>query len=183
MGAIQTLKPIKLDYKNARCFMQTGDLLSWRSDTLLGAGIRLFTRGHVNHSSIVADINEYGKSRKFCLEALEGGIELHCISRRLKNFKGKVYWHKLRNEYKDYRTEIGTAAFSRIGIDYDYGSLFRQLVGRVSLNAKKLFCSEFVYLNFVDAKVPGAFKDAIAPNPQELFSSHLFWGQPVLIKE
>lgn len=183
MEKIPKSKPIKLSYKQARCFMHTGDLLSWRSSTLLGAGIRFFTNGHVNHSSCVVDIREYGKGRKFCLEALEGGIELQCISKRLQEFKGKVYWHKLREEYTDYRDAIGIAAFSRIGIEYDYTSIFKQLIGRVSINAKKLFCSEFVYLNMLDAKLPGTYDWVVAPSPQVLFISNMYWGAPVLIKE
>ena len=172
----------KQPYKDVRNRIKTGDLLSWRSATLLGAGIRLFTKGYVNHSSICTDIKVYGHGRKFCLEAMDFGIELNCISRRLEEFKGSVFWHPLRPELESYRDVLGEAAFSRLGVGYDYTSIFKQMFGRVSLSAKKLFCSEFVYMDFVDAKVPGAHSDAVAPNPHELFSKHQFWGLPIQIK-
>lgn len=173
--------PFVMPYSEARQYIQTGDLLSWRSSSFIGAGIRFVTGEYVNHSSICTDIKEYGRERKFCLEALEGGIELHSISRRLEQFKGEVYWHGLKPKFWEYRTALGIAAFNRIGIDYDYTSIIKQLFGRVSLDTKRLFCSEFVYQDFVDAKVPGADPDAIAPNPGELFRIHQFWGMPVLI--
>ena len=168
-------------YLQIRKKIQTGDLLSWTSSNITGYAIRLFTKGQVNHSSTAINLTKYGGDRKFCTEAMEPGCELNNLSQRLDNFKGSVYWHQLRPEFEIYRHAIGVAAFSRIGYDYDYASIFKQIFGKVSISAKKLFCSEYVYLNMIDAKVPLSTEKK-APNPQELFTNRIFWHPPILIK-
>lgn len=170
-------------YYSIRKYIKTGDLLSWHSYGFIGKCVRFFTKGTVNHSSLCIDSIEYGNGRKFCIEAMETGVELNVLSRRLDNFKGKVYWHPLNTNIHSYRKEIGTAAFKNLGVGYDFRSIFKQMFGRVSISAKKLFCSEEVYLSFVDAYVPDARRNVIAPNPQELYTTHQFWGNPILIKE
>ena len=60
---------------------------------------------------------------------------------------------------------IGSWAYQHVGTKYDYSSLFKQAIGRVSANAHKLFCSEFWFLACKQAGVPLTGK---APRPGDI---------------
>lgn len=61
-------------------------------------------------------------------------------------YDGDVWWYQLKPEWNKERTNIGVRAFSYMGVSYDYGSLFKNILGRVSSDAKKFFCSEYYYM-------------------------------------
>jgi hypothetical protein len=130
--------------------MKTGDLLQWKSNSIIGAAIRWKTKSIVNHSSLVLKLIEYegDEKRRFTTEALERGIILNYLSRRLEQFDGEVWWYPLKDDQDNNRGRIGTIALSLIGIPYDYQSIFRQVFGSVSVDARRLFCSEYCYLAY-----------------------------------
>jgi hypothetical protein len=134
-------------YKKHSGQMRSCDLIEWQSHTALGWAIRLFSRKQVNHSSILLRLDRAGLAdRRFVLEALEGGMELRLMSERLAEYKGKVWWHALRGKLvsKDTRaTMIDWAILqTAMGKKYDYGSLLRNMFGRVSVDGANWFCSE-----------------------------------------
>ena len=142
---------IKL-YKGYQEQLRTGDLLSWGSDSVLGWMIKKFTKSDVNHSGMVVRFSDYESQqttagRRFTLEALGPGIVLNLISRRFESYEGKVYWHPLKKQYWSKRIILGENSLQYVGIKYDTGSLIKNIVGRVSAEASKLFCSEYVYIN------------------------------------
>jgi len=143
-------------YENVRDIIQTGDLLQWRSATALGWLIRKFSKAKDNHTGGAVLFKEYqGKERRrFTLEALEHGYVLNLLSRRLGSHKGECYWHALKPEFRIFRVPIGIEMLKFCGVPYDYGSLFRQVFGHVSANARNLFCSEAIYLACRDAGCP-----------------------------
>lgn len=144
-------------YNKVKGEMQTGDRLEWRSKTYIGWAIRKVTGDFFNHTSMIIRFRRFESQyldNRFTLEALEGGIELNKLSRRLLKHKGEVYWYPLLTEYNEKRSMIGTIALDRVGIAYDYSSLTRQLFSKVSADVKKLFCSEYVFLNGRDAGLP-----------------------------
>lgn len=159
-------------YNEIRHKMQTGDLLLWRSNSLLGAAIRYFSKGNVNHASIVMCFPEYEgeECRRWTTEALEHGTVLNLLSRRLDKYDGQVWWYPLKDDWGQQRCIIGRRALSMIGIEYDYGSLFKNLLGKVNAEARRLFCSEYYFLALgMEGKAPtpaglpglGIFKDAV----------------------
>jgi len=143
-------------YLEYRAEISTGDALQWRSSTLLGWAIRLFAkpkkenRGRagydVNHTSLAITFSEYDQYRRYTTEALEHGIDLNLLSRRLREYKGEVYWLPLMLRYNYCRPAIGKIALSHMGIDYDYKSLLRQTHSRVRPDRKQLFCSEHYFI-------------------------------------
>lgn len=142
-------------YEPCRPHLRTGDLLQWSSSSALGWLIRKVTSSKVNHTGMVVRFTEYegdqnAVNRRFTLEALENGIALNLISRRFESYEGKCYWYPLLPIYGDKRSLLGSAALKYSGVKYDYRSLFKNILGKVSANAKKLFCSEYVYLSFKD---------------------------------
>lgn len=155
-------------YMRYRSHMQTGDLLLWKSHTLLGWMIRLFSRGEVNHAGLVLKLEEFAhlKERRWTLEALEPGIVLHLISNRLAKFDGEVWWYPLKDEFYEHRANLGEWAIAMVGTPYDYGSLFKNALGRVSVNANRLFCSEYAYMAYKENGLPVYQKKA--PRPADM---------------
>ena len=175
--------------------MGTGDALQWKSNTLLGKLIRLFARPtkdkidkagyNVNHTSLIITFDEYDQHRRYTTEALEMGIDLNLLSRRLKTFKGEVWWFPLKLKYNHIRKAIGKIALSYMGIWYDYSSLMKQTHSRVKINDKQLFCSE--YYAFCVKKAMGLYTMtdldnlAVAPRPCDIPDLGIF-GKPTKIK-
>ncbi|MCK5617465.1 hypothetical protein KAR91_87185 [Candidatus Pacearchaeota archaeon] len=153
-------------YKALRRYMQSGDLIEWGSASIVGGIIRFFTKKEVNHSSILLNLDSFEglKERRFILEALEHGVELNLMSKRLKDFEGSVFWSPLKPEYNHLRNGIAAWALERVGIDYDYSSLFSNIFGKVSQDAKKFFCSEYYHMAMVAA---GILPKAKAARPGE----------------
>jgi len=109
------------EYKALRNFMKSGDLIEWGSASMIGGIIRFFTKKQVNHSSILLNLDRFEglEKHRFVLEALEHGIELNLMSARLEDFKGVVYWSRLKPEYDLYRNKIAAWSLERIGTKYD----------------------------------------------------------------
>jgi hypothetical protein len=140
-------------YHLHRPAMQTGDLLVWKSDNVVGRLIRKLTHAQVNHAGLVIRFQQYDQDRVYTLEALESGIVLRALSERLKNHEGNAWWHPLKEEHGKARANVGRTALCYVGVKYDFRGLFRQAVARVSIEASRLFCSEYVYLAWRDAGV------------------------------
>jgi hypothetical protein len=171
-------------YNSVRQSMSTGDMLGWKSYSLIGKAIRLRTVPpetpedsplNINHISGVIRLKEYeGLDRRvFITEALEHGAVLNLLSRRLESFDGAVWWYPLLETWNPVRVSIGEQALSFIGIPYDYEAIVAQLFGSVSVDVKSLFCSEYYYRSL-------GFSECEAPNPYEMASKEYF-GTPVRI--
>lgn len=141
-------------YRFYRPQIWTGDLIEFRSRTLLGAAIRWVTKKPVNHTSQVMRYTNFDTHRVYILEALAKGVYPNFLSRRIKDFKGEIYWLPLKSEYDPLRAAVAREAHKYIGIGYDYRSLLKQAVSRVSSEASRFFCSEYCYQTAVDAGLP-----------------------------
>lgn len=172
---------MEINYTAVKDRMKTGDPLLWISNSVIGWLIRLKKAEppparhpelppdfNPNHVSSVIRLAEFEglERRRFCLEALEHGYVLNLLSRRLAEFDGEVWWFPLGAEWDIRRTEIGERILSYVGIKYDYGSLFKNLLGHVSSDARRLFCSEAFYMSL-------GFTGK-APRPNELPSMNIF---------
>lgn len=159
-------------YNAVKNDMATGDLLQWKSNSLIGALIRWRTKAAVNHSSLVLRLAEYEglERRRYTTEALEHGTVLNLLSRRIEQFDGELWWLPLKDDWNEKRQGIGEKALAMIGIPYDYGSIVRQIFGGVSTDARALFCSEYAAIAYgIEGSAPtpadmpglGIFKDAV----------------------
>jgi hypothetical protein len=139
-------------YLSIRGEMKSGDAIQWRGNSLLGWAIRLWSK-EVNHTSLVIDLSLYKEmgNRRWVLEAEAEGIDFNLLSLRLRHFDGEVWWLPIRPEFYKYRDIVAAWAFDKKGTKYDYGSLFKNMFGKVSAEANKLFCSEFFYLAWKNA--------------------------------
>jgi len=139
--------PAKLDrYLAIRHLIDTGDLIEWRGTSLLARAIRAFTRRPVNHSSLCIRMPYgYDDPRRFTIEALAHGLQFRLLSAALEEHSGAAWWYRLDPRYDSLREAIGRWAFDCLAVDngYDYPGLLAQAFGRVSLDGRRYFCSEF----------------------------------------
>lgn len=152
-------------YNRYRGQLRTGDHLGWRSKTAVGFLIRLFSSAEINHSGLVIRLKEFQglQDRRFTIEALEHGIVLRLLSERLSHFKGELYWYPLKAHLEHHRPMIAAWALNHLGVPYDFGSLFRNILGRVSQNAERFFCSEFCYMAWKASGIPLVWWQAPTP--------------------
>ena len=155
-------------YLTCRHILRTGDCILWQSNSIVGWLIRRFSKANVNHASLVISLSEYGNliDRRFLLEALGPGIVLRLLSRRLMKFSGKVWWYPLKDEYNSHRNKIGEWALLQVGVEYDYKSLFKQMIGRVSADVKEFFCSEYCFIGWKKSGI--SLKGKVAPRPGDI---------------
>lgn len=156
-------------YLAVRDQMKTGDLLQWKSDSLIGSLIRWRTGAEVNHSGLVLRLQEYEglERRRWTSEAVGHGVYPVLLSRKLESFKGSGWWHPLKDD--SLRTEIGRRMVGMFGVGYDFHAIFRQIFGRVSMDLRRLFCSEYCYY------CVGGW--GTAPNPGNLIAETGLWEE------
>jgi hypothetical protein len=163
-------------YKCVRSLIKTGDHIGWRGNNIVGKIIRKFTADTINHSELAIRLEYEGlDKRRFDVGALSGGITLHMLSRKLEKYNGNVYWYPLKEEYNELRPKIAFYVLDKIDIKYDYKSLFKNLLGRVSSDADKLFCSEVCNLAWVHAGIYTGFSArGKAPTPDDIDKFKIF---------
>jgi hypothetical protein len=144
-------------YELYRPEIKTGDLIEWSPDTIIGRAIRYCSGRDVSHTSIVVRSSFSGlRDRVIVIEALAKGLRPTLLSDSLDGYNGKVYWVPLLDAFGDgIREAIGSYALLEFvrakererlfASGYDYGALFRNLLGYVSMDGKKYFCSEYAH--------------------------------------
>jgi len=182
-------------YIKNRIKIGTGDAIQWKSNSILGWCIRLFAKAskdkrklpgyNVNHTSLAITFAEYDQDRRYTTEALEHGIDLNMLSRRLQEYKGEVYLLPLRLRYNHCRRDIGKVALSHMGIGYDYKAIMRQTHSRVRPDRKRLFCSEHYFVAVRAGFVMNGMEDlndiTKAPRPCDIPDLGIF-SNPIKIK-
>lgn len=151
-------------YRLLRPYIQTGDVLEWKSRSLTGATIRRVTGQDVNHTGGVIRFTEYG-DRIFTPEAIGRGFTLTYLSRELENYKGVVYLLPLKHTLERYRRPIAIEQLKLVGTPYDYHSLFKNAISYVSMEVNRLFCSEAIGYSLDTA---GVIKLPLLPNGKKM---------------
>ncbi len=159
---------IKSSFKDVEHEIQPGDLLLWSSKTLVSWIIRKWTCSDFSHASaaLVLDNPEDGKRIVFTTEALSEGVVVSPLERRIKVYGGKCYWVPLKDIPPEEERKFTRRAVLMLGSDYDFKSLFSFLAGKVSMDARKFFCSEYVRFIWQGTKTFGQE----APTPAELLT-------------
>jgi hypothetical protein len=171
-------------YYKYREQMRTGDSLLYKTDGKIPSMIRWFTE--FNHAGLVLHFEDnFNNSmpescdRVWTFEAGASGVKSVYLSDKLGDTHGKVYWYPLKDEFSyAQRMLVSEYASMQRGTKYDFSSLFRNILGRVSANAREFFCSELNYLAYVYARmIPEIDK---APRPGDIPKFNIF-KEPVLI--
>ena len=158
-----------MKYEDMRPKIQTGDAILWKGEGLISKLIMLWTP--YSHASLVVRLREYEglKKRVFLVEALNDGLELRLLSERLKE-AGKAYWLSVGMTTAEVlkSREHALVECAR-AVPYDYQSLFKNIFGRVSNDARQYFCSEFVWINWIQSgRIPPEKMKLAAPRPGDL---------------
>ena len=164
-------------YESVREKMASGDVILWKGNGLISWLIRRFTE--FSHASLVLRLKEFRglKDRRFLVEALGSGVDLRLLSRRLRGYDGEAWWFPLKSEYREKRSAIVAWALNQVGKPYDYGSLFKNILGRVNEDVNAYFCSELVFSSFKHAGLVCGVK---APRPGDIARWKCL-GEPVRI--
>ena len=169
-------------YSQYQSEINTGDIVEFRGNSLVGKMIRAITKKDRNHSALIlrlpfSDCIE----RRFIVEAVATGLELHLLSGVLEKLNGAAWWSPLQATAEQ-RDRVAGWAMVQLAENrgYDYGSLFRQAVARVSMDGRRYFCSEFVQAAMVQTKIVPVPQDGRALRPGEFDRLGCF-GPPVLI--
>jgi hypothetical protein len=153
-----------LPYESLRPCLRTGHVILWRGGSFLSRAIRLFSE--YSHASLVVRLfeEEGGRQRVYLVEALETGLELRHLSRRLAGYDGQArVWMPDVRPFQQAFLKTWAADRCADGVRYDYRSLFRNILCRVSCDAGRYFCSEFAWAGLVAAGVVRATPQAPRP--------------------
>ncbi len=145
------------NYYAVREQIQTMDLLQWHGESWVSKIIRWKTGGSATHSGVACRLADV--DRVMTLEAVSKGAVPNPLSQILKKYDGRAYWHPLKEEFRPYVAEAFNWMYDKIGTGYDYEGVGSYLFGKVSADARALFCSEYVFLGW---KVQCAEESAIA---------------------
>lgn len=132
-------------YSTIRPLLTTGSVILWKGNGVIPWLIRRWSE--YSHASLVIRLNNHDelKDRVWLVEALEGGLELRLLSERMYGYNGRTF--AMVNDLDTHQQAIVREfAMEQCGkgVRYDYRGLFRNIFGRVSQDADKFFCSEFV---------------------------------------
>lgn len=132
-----------LTYPEAREQFLTGDVVTFDGDHLLGRAIRFFA-GPGTHTAMVVRLQD-APGRLFLLEALEYGLALTRMSRRISNYQGRVYV-TTPPATNGQPAKMAELALCLLGsrVRYDFLSLFRCAVRRVPLSMARGYCTESI---------------------------------------
>jgi hypothetical protein len=82
------------------------------------------------------------------LEAVSKGAIPNPLSQILAKYDGKAYWHPLKEEFRPFVADSFNWMYDKIGTGYDFEGVGSNLFGKVSPDARALFCSEYVFLGW-----------------------------------
>ena len=161
--------------------LNTGDLLLWRLDNPLADTIVLLGPEQckdlpepVQHSSVLVALQGCSKKRLFTFEANEDGFKPHGLLNRLRTYKGRVYWCRLKEEHRGRIPSIEDEAFQHEGDTYNFLHLVQFAVHRPDIGPDTGICSEEVQ-KVVEGKDEGPVEA-----PGELLNDG-YWEKPILI--
>ena len=127
-------------YNNVKHLIKEGDALTWCGTGALSKAIRCWThRSHV--SSIVGKVMA-GKQRRLVIEADQGEVNVRLLSKKLLEYDGECYLHRLRPQYVSIRPKVVEFLWGQIGKKYDYRTLFVNMIRRGRVNPSSFICSE-----------------------------------------
>jgi len=171
-------------YDGLRFLIKTGDLVEFASNGLLGSGIMKMTGRQVSHSSLVIRLPYENSERRYIIEAVRTGPEFHLLSDVLQHYNGSAIWYGLKPEYDCKRDAIGEWLFNELSQHkgYDFRNVVMQLFGRVSLDARRLYCTELCEIPYIEQ---GIIKPdpAGARRPGDLPTLGIFISQAHLLGE
>ena len=159
-------------YDEVKEQMKTGDCLLFSSFSPIASGIKMFTNSEWSHAALVIRLSEYeGEERhRFYVEATAPYVKLTRLSGKMEHYTGYIAWLPLPDYYDDLRSNMGHLMLECIDKEYDYKSVLKQALGRVSADFNKFFCSELC--GYVWGIHGGIIE--LAPRPADIPAMNMF---------
>jgi hypothetical protein len=171
-------------YDGFRNLIKTADLIEFSSNGVIGQTIMAVTGRNVSHSSMVVRLPYQNSPRRYIVEAVRTGPEFRLISDVLQHYNGDVIWYGLKAEYDSKRDAIGEWLFDELAQHkgYDFQNVLMQLFGRVSLDAKRLYCTElceipYIKYGIIQPDPKGARRPGDLPTLGIFDSQAHLWGE------
>ena len=170
-------------YSDIKAIVGCGDLIETRTNRVIGPIIRAFTGQEVNHSTMAVILALPGSDyqRRYIIEADGGAVKLKPLSLYIREHAGDLFWSPVRPIYSDSRNLLSQASLELEGTKYDWKSLFFCAAGPVTLDKKKLLCSEMVQVAAIWAGlILSTFNSGKILRPGELHKTGI-WEKPTII--
>jgi uncharacterized protein YycO len=163
-------------YATIRHKIGTGDIFECCGNYPVSRMIRFVTGYSTNHTGILIRFSEYDADRVYTTEALDGGFMPWPFSKRIAEYDGQIYWHRLKPEYDRFRAGAARWTIRNWGKPYDHRAMlsnwrkiFRKLPEEI--DDTMLYCSEAVFMAFkIGAEVPWLQHLMHAPVPGQIVS-------------
>lgn len=167
-------------YQKISSLIRSGDVILWKGTGLIAWTIRKFS-GDFSHASLVLRLDEFQglTDRRWVLEATRIGVFPNLLSNAIK-LHGKPFLYPLKNEFSDKRDILVSWGLSHVGTGYDFWGVFRNIFGYVSANLRRMWCSEFVQLDYENAKIRE--KENKGSRPGDI-AQWICFKEPVQIEE
>jgi hypothetical protein len=136
-------------YSSYRNKIKPGDLISFSDDpSIVSRLISWRTNSIHTHSAMVIDKITPSGQRLLIVESLGGGPVPRYLSKRVQEYKGKVWHFGLCNATDDQREKACEWFWDKVlsGVKYDYFGLFTQAITKVHTGDGHLFCTEGVQM-------------------------------------
>lgn len=130
----------------------TGCAVLWKDNSPLSRAIRMWSE--FSHASLVVRMFDEGdgRDRVYLIEALAGGLKPRHISTRLAEYAGQAYvFRPVLSRRQQNAIRLFAMDKAAEGVRYDYGGLFANIFGRISMDARRYICSEFVWAAWLHA--------------------------------
>jgi hypothetical protein len=171
-------------YEGLKHLIKTGDLIEFASNGIIGKSIMAVTGRNVSHSSMVIRLPYKDSPRRYIVEAVRTGPEFRLLSDVLQVYDGSCVWYGLKPEHDSKRDAIGEWLFNELAQHkgYDFKGVAMQLFGRVSLDAKRLYCTELCEIPYIEqgiikADPKGARRPGELPTLGIFISQAHLWGE------
>lgn len=173
---------MKLDlYMKYRDRIDTGDGMFWKSKDLIGR-IICWVDGMFSHSSEVLHIEEFEglKDRRYILESTEKGLYPALLSEEIQDFHGEVWWYPLNPVFHFMRDSMIIWPMEHLGTKYDFRGLIANILGHVSADAARLFCSETLYFAVIYSGLKLIWNYEDAPRPRDMARMQVQWNDEAI---
>lgn len=157
-------------YSKIRPEIHTGDAILFQGNGIISRMIRHWS--DMSHAALVIRLRRYSDlgGRVFLVEALSHGLKLRLLSDVIRGYNGRIF-HLGMGASKRQRLKILEFALTECATTegYDYEGLFGNIFGRVNRDARRYFCSEWVWFAWeFGGVIPKSSNMIKAPTPGDL---------------
>lgn len=143
-------------YYNVRDSIQPADIIFFSdSPDLISRLISWKTKSKYTHCAIVMSKMSSAGERLVIIEAVEHGLRPVYLSKRIQEYNGHIWHFPIKEATLEQRIKANDWVWDRTleATKYDYHSLLKLAVSKVSTDYRKLICSETCQIALEHSKI------------------------------